>query len=105
MPQSDVLDQISRLLFDMFVDSIDMPIPGKRMSTSYCGCSKPGCNPYCRGLITRSTSRPRKEDLCTRGSENDDNNERTESDEAHTLRPSQRPTTKVRIPKPSILNP
>ncbi len=96
---------MSILLFDMFVDSIDVPNPGKRRSTSHCGCSKPACNPYCRGRITRSTSRPRKEDLWTRDSENDDNNERTESDKAHTLRPSQRPTTKVRVPKPSILNP
>lgn len=85
MPQNDVLDQMSRLLFDMFVDSMAVPILGKRKSTSYSGCSKPWCNPSCRGHITRSTSIPRKEDLCTKGSGNDDNNVRTESDEAHTL--------------------
>ena len=39
MPQiwSVVLDQMSRLLFDMFDDSMDVPIPGKRRSTPHSG--------------------------------------------------------------------
>ena len=89
MLQTDVLDQMSRLLFDMFVDSIDVSIPGKRRSSSHSGCSKLGCNLFSKGRITRSTSIPRKEDMCTKGSGNDDNNERTELDEAHTPLPSQ----------------
>jgi Tfp pilus assembly major pilin PilA len=77
MSQNDVLDKMSRLLFDMFVDSMDVPIPGKKMLTSQSGCSKQRCNPSSKGRITRSTSRPKKEDICTIGNGNDDNNDRT----------------------------
>jgi len=77
MPQNDVLDQMSRLLFDMFVESIDVLIMCKRRTTSHSGCSKLGCNLSCRGYITRSTNKPKKEDICTKGSGIDDNNERT----------------------------
>ena len=75
-PQSDVLDQMSRLLFDMFVDSMDVLIPGKRRSNPYSGPYKSRYDLFPRGCITISTSRP-KEDLCTRGSGNNDNNKRT----------------------------
>jgi hypothetical protein len=54
MPQNDVLDQMSRLLFDMFVEFMTVPVLGTRRLTSHSDCSKPGCNPSCRGRITRS---------------------------------------------------
>ena len=88
MLQNDVLYQMSRLLFDMIVESMVVLIMGKRRSTSHSGCSKLRCNPSYREHITSSTSRPRKEDLCTKGSGNDDNNERSKSDEAHTPPPT-----------------
>jgi hypothetical protein len=75
MPQNDVLDQMSRLLFERFVESMVVPILDKRRSPYHSGCSKPWCNFFCRGRITRSSSRPRKDDLYTKGSGNDDNNE------------------------------
>ena len=56
MLQSDVLDQMSRLLFDMFVDSIDVSIPGKRRSISHSGCFKLGYNLSSKGRKTRSPS-------------------------------------------------
>ena len=92
---SVVLDQISKLLSNAFEGSKDVPIPGKRRSTPYNGYSKPRCGPSSKGHITRSNVRPRKEDLCTRGSEDDDNNERTKLDEEHTPPPSQRSIAKV----------
>jgi hypothetical protein len=48
IPQNDVLDQMLRLLFNMFVESMDVPIMGKIRSTSHSGCFKLGCNNSCR---------------------------------------------------------
>ena len=83
----------------MFEDSSDVPIPGKSRSTPHSGCSKPGGGPSSSTRITRSSARPRKENLCTGDSGGDDNNERTKSDEDHTPPSSQRLVIKVHNPK------
>ena len=36
IPQNDVLDQMSRLLFDMFVESMAVPILGKKKGLQVC---------------------------------------------------------------------
>jgi hypothetical protein len=84
-----VLDRISRLMSDMFEDSRDTPILGKRISTLHISHSKPRCRPSSKGHITRFSARPMKKNLYTKGNGVDDNNNMTKLDEELILLPSQ----------------
>ena len=68
---------MSRLLSDMFEDSRDVPILDMRRSIPHSGHSKPSCGPSSKGHLTRSNARPKKDNLYTGGSGDDNNNERT----------------------------